>query len=310
MPLTSLKTPICRDLAWVADASPLLTSGRLPIGDPLVGSCWRSDPDRLFYTLGQLDDDPVRLNALIGQSNDRRLGRYYEQLWHALLQLAPDVRLIASNVPLREDRRSIGELDMVIETAEGAVAHVELAIKFYLGRPELVPAGISPSPKSAWWGPDPRDNLQRKVDRLIHHQLTLPQRYPKLLSGLPAIDRSQAWLQGYLFHPGDRVIAAAEDAGPRSAAHHWYHWGHSQHLADGQWRILEHKRWLAPESSNTAQVFDASIGLASPPARPLMLVNAAATDHVESSRILLMPDRWPDPVTPSSYGSVGEPGHA
>lgn len=310
MPLTSLKTPLCRDLAWVAEAPPLLGNSQLPIGDPLAGSCWRSDPDRLLYTLGQLDDDPVRLSTLTGHSNDRRLGRYYEQLWHALLHLAPDVRLIASNVPLRQDRRSIGELDMVIETAEGVVAHIELAIKFYLGRPELVPAGVSPSPKSAWWGPDPRDNLQRKVDRLIEHQLTLPQRYPQLLSRLPTIDRSQAWLQGYLFHPGNGVIAAAEDAGPHSVAHLWYHWGHSQHLTDGQWRILEHKRWLAPEISNTEQIFSARTGLASPPARPLMLVNVAEADHVKSGRILLMPDSWPDPVTPLSYGSASESGHA
>lgn len=304
MPLTSLKNPLCRDLAWIAEAPPLLVSGRLPIADPLANSCWRSDPDRLFYTLGQLDDDPVRLSALIGQSNDRRLGRYYEQLWHALLQLVPDVQLIASNVPLRQDRRSIGELDLVIETAEGVVAHVELAIKFYLGRPELAPVGLSPSPQGAWWGPDLRDNLQRKVDRLIEHQLTLPQRYPQLLESLPAIDRSYAWLQGYLFQPTNHRLAPAEQAGPRSAEHRWCHWEQGRQLAENDWLILEHKRWLAPAAGSERQRFGRQIKSAGPPVRPIMLVNAAEADRLESGRMLVMPDTWPYPLTPSSYGSA------
>ena len=96
---------IVRDLAWAAFTAPLMDGSTLPLRDPLQDSLWRKDPGRLVYLLQQLDAEPGQLAALFPHSRDRRLGNYYERLWHALLTLAPDVHIVAHNIALRDAGR-------------------------------------------------------------------------------------------------------------------------------------------------------------------------------------------------------------
>ncbi|UAW97092.1 DUF1853 family protein [Halopseudomonas nanhaiensis] len=306
MPLAHLVQPICRDLAWIAEAPPLLADGSMSVRDPLAGSLWRDDPERLHHALRQLDDDPVRLTAKFGESTDYRLGRYYERLWQVLLELAPDIRVIAHNVPVRHQRRSLGELDLIIEAADGAVIHFELAIKFYLGRPELDACGPC-SAHSAWWGPDPKDRLDIKVDRLASHQLPLATRHADRLVGLPQIDRSCAWLQGCLFYPAGREMAPAEQAGVPAWRHEWCYRRALEEALPSGWIALPHKRWLAPPAMSAD--FSGSLAAEpfSRPGAPVMLINESRRDYCDAPRLLVMPDGWPDPIIPPRCGSAVGP---
>ncbi|WVM88837.1 DUF1853 family protein [Halopseudomonas pachastrellae] len=116
--------PLVRDLAWVA-ASPALLDGQLlPVRDPLQDSIWRQDPDQLWHELSALDEAPHRLAELFSDSPDRRLGSHYERLWHALLTLAPDTRILAHNIALRRGAHTLGEIDLVMQAADGAIVHL------------------------------------------------------------------------------------------------------------------------------------------------------------------------------------------
>ncbi|MCT1279867.1 DUF1853 family protein, partial [Pseudomonas aeruginosa] len=106
---------------------------------------------------------PQHLAAWLAQWPRQRLGLYYEHLWQFALEQAPDVRLIAANLPVRDGGHTLGELDLLLRDDDG-IHHLELAIKLYLG-PQSGPGD--------WLGPGGQDRLSRKLEHLCRHQLPL-----------------------------------------------------------------------------------------------------------------------------------------
>lgn len=292
-----LRDPLVRDLAWVAWSPPLLQSGLLPIRDPLQGSIWRTEPEQLWHRLLQLDVDPGARVALLPTTSDYRLGTYYERLWHALLDLAPDVRVIARNIRLLQGHRTLGELDLLVETADQAVTHFELAIKFYLGVPDRNPASEKSSPASAWLGPNPTDSLQNKLCRLAEHQLPLAERIDLAEEPLPRPQRSCAWLQGQLFFPRGQTMAPPPDLAS-APLHFWTScsgWDALDNEARDEWQALPHKRWLMPPAEHSAEVAREAMPTEMPARRARMLVKRTAgkCDPLRAQRMMVMPDDWP-----------------
>ncbi|QJD58611.1 DUF1853 family protein [Pseudomonas sp. gcc21] len=305
--------PQVRDLAWIACSESLLKPGILAVRDPLTGSVWRQDPESLLYRLKQLDADPVPLQQLIPVSRDLRLGNYYERLWHALLHLAPDVRLLAHNVALRGNGRTLGELDLLMEDPAGAVIHLELAVKFYLGVPEQLAqpqsAGTidqsvvaSSSPHSAWLGPDPRDTLDDKVKRLRDHQLKLVDHLHLAATPLPRPDLSAAWLQGVLFGPHDTAMPPAVDTRPNAQNHQWCRQSELRKIEGRHWLVMPHKQWLMPPSAGREQIrtIEEILQMLDAqqlhPNRALMLVRCEDIENyraMSAQRLICMPDSWP-----------------
>lgn len=289
-----------RDMAWIALSPALLDSQLLPIRDPLQGSVWRDDPEQLLHALSRLDLEPAPLTALIGESADRRLGNYYERLWHALLQLAPDTRVLAHNIALRDGAHTFGELDLIMQAADDAIVHLELAIKFYLARPELQPADSSTSDPANWWGVDPRDNLANKLQRLREHQLPLAQRLTELATAhraLPLPDCSAAWLQGGLFQHLHDPMPPVPGQQP-AATLHWCHRHELKALNAGQrWLPMAHKAWLMPpEPTRAAALGAAQMRALSDQAgrkRAVMFCRAGQA-ALESERLLCVDDVWPN----------------
>jgi uncharacterized protein len=301
--LPQFRHDIVRDLAWVAFSPPLLDGSTLPQRDPLQDSIWRANPDALLQRLQRLDDATAELAALFPAARDRRLGNYYERLWHALLTLAPDVSIVAHNIALREDGRTLGELDLIIRAANGEVVHLEIAIKFYLGRPELMTTASSCSDPTLWWGPDPRDQLARKVDRLRNHQLPLVSQLAAHCSQpLPQPDYSAAWLQGYLFQSAAQRMPPACGQQTRPGQHWWCQRHQvTQLLANNsQWLAIPHKDWLMPPRAEAelllrpeqmTEVFEK--------ARARQAVMFARVDSVaeyqalHADRLICVADDWP-----------------
>tara|TARA_R110000796_G_scaffold5101_8_gene19299 strand:+ start:10321 stop:11385 length:1065 start_codon:yes stop_codon:yes gene_type:complete len=301
---------IVRDLAWAAFTAPLMDGSTLPLRDPLQDSLWRKDPGRLVYLLQQLDAEPGQLAALFPHSRDRRLGNYYERLWHALLTLAPDVHIVAHNIALRDAGRTLGELDLIVQAANGELVHLELAIKFYMARPELQPvsADRSCSDGALWWGPDPSDQLARKLARLTQHQLPLakrlaaqqPTHYP---AELPLPDYSAAWLQGYLFQSAAQQMPPACGQTIRSGAQLWCHRGQVETLLDAQsrWIALPHKEWLMPPSiATTSAVLEPRqmrhIFAEARAQQAVMFARVDETDWYQplyADRLICVADDWP-----------------
>jgi hypothetical protein len=124
------------------------------------------------------------------------LGIRFEQMMHEWLKASADFTLIATNLQVSDDTRTIGEFDLLVEN-HGQLEHWELAIKFYLGTGDL-------KSMDNWHGPNPTDTLATKVSRLNSHQLMLG-RHPAATALLAdrelEIQHTRSFLKGRLFHP-------------------------------------------------------------------------------------------------------------
>lgn len=100
----------------------------------------------------------------------QKLGHLYEDGLEVLLKGSIGIRHLVSHLQLMDGcGRTLGEFDfLVVDESRRQAIHLELAVKFYLA--------IQIEGKWQFPGPDARDNLQRKVDRMRSHQLVLSQR--------------------------------------------------------------------------------------------------------------------------------------
>lgn len=130
---------------------------------------------------------------------EQKLGHLYEDALECLLEASEGIEFLGSHIQIANDRgRTLGELDFVlIDKARQQAIHLELAVKFYLA--------VEVGGKLQFPGPDPRDNWQRKLDRMREHQFLLSQRSEsqtllKEQYGVDSIEVRQL-IYGCLFYP-------------------------------------------------------------------------------------------------------------
>lgn len=101
---------------------------------------------------------------------NQKLGHLYEDALASVLASSPGIELVQQNMQIQENIHStLGELDFLIRDSGGTLTHLELATKFYLA--------VNTERGVAFPGPDTRDNYDRKIERLLSHQLTLTERH-------------------------------------------------------------------------------------------------------------------------------------
>ncbi|MEO4048193.1 DUF1853 family protein [Pseudomonas sp. CAU 1711] len=297
--LAQLRQPQVRDLAWALLSPPLLEGGRLPLRHPLAASAWSQNPQLLAEWLLHQEREPEALLAQLANGSSR-LGRYYERLWQFALQAAPDIELLAANLPVRQGGHTLGELDLLLRDAEG-VHHLELAIKLYLG-----PERDAGEDADNWQGPSSDDRLGAKLEHLRRHQLPLsgsPAARSSLagLTELPA--SAAAWLGGYLFYPWQASCAAPHGYHSRHLRGRWLHRRDWPCAAPEQqhWQPLPRQSWLAPARLSREQLWsDAQFAAwleqldARAPAQLLVRLEPAEDgDWHERERLFLVGDTWP-----------------
>ena len=203
----SYKHQCVRDLAWALGSAPLM--------QPAVRGCqwfdhdwYRSIAEEAEPWLRRIDRDPEELAALVAAEKDKRLGRYFELLWTYWFEYSRHYDIVASNLQLTRQGRTLGELDLVIHEHEsGRNIHIELAVKFYLGVGDTCQA-------SSWHGPGKRDRLDIKMDALLERQSVLTRDAAvsdmRAQSGI-TVDACAVIMKGRLFYP---LMQAAECATP------------------------------------------------------------------------------------------------
>ncbi|HHJ80283.1 MAG TPA: DUF1853 family protein [Candidatus Tenderia electrophaga] len=196
----SFQNQCVRDLAWVMCSPSLLSQGQVAYVGETVGDVWCHPVcQHNIAWLSQLDDAPAPLLQWLEQRASPLLGIYFESLLAFWLQRLPDVELLAQNLLVEQSGLQLGEFDLLFrDLGQQQVFHWEVTVKFYL----RVDAS-----DYQWLGPNPRDSLQRKLNKVFDRQLRLSQQ-PKaqqlLLNelGLHQVV-PQAFVKGYLFYPYD-----------------------------------------------------------------------------------------------------------
>ncbi len=189
------------------------------------------------------DDLQERLSGKI----DRRVGHYFENLVSYYLTRIRRYELVARGWQVIEKGRTIGELDFIYRNHAGQLVHLETAVKFYLVWPHENPTG------SFFIGPNASDDLDKKMRRMLEHQLPLSTRLAERFG--EEISLRRAFVKGRIFyHPEDGLPAETQT---RLAENHlrgtWIRRSESQWIdaygAEARFQILRKPYWLAPVSN-------------------------------------------------------------
>ncbi|WP_177203423.1 DUF1853 family protein [Marinospirillum celere] len=224
---SQLQSAYLRDLLWLLEAPDLITSH------------FAGKPDLTFLGLGEIElpkwfqDLENRLDDLeagLKTAGSKRLGVYHEALWELLLNAAPNIQLLGHHLSIRENKRTLGELDFIYrQKSTGEIYHLEVAIKYYLGLPQ---GPGEPQDLARWIGPAGLDSLAIKVQHSEQRQLPLsdlPLARQQLESVIAASKKQgstlepikkQLALPGVLFYPWHSPLQPPL----RASQHHWRGW--------------------------------------------------------------------------------------
>ena len=114
---------------------------------------------------------PQNLKTDLKLSPTAILGKRAESFFHYYITRFSEEEIIAHNVQVEKEKITVGELDFLLKNPfSGKISHVELVFKFYLYDPSIG-EGIE-----CWIGPNRRDTLVKKLERLKSHQFPLLQK--------------------------------------------------------------------------------------------------------------------------------------
>ncbi|MDP1539488.1 MAG: DUF1853 family protein [Moraxellaceae bacterium] len=294
------KTPCVRDLAWAIGSSPLQQRSGLAVHWPDANWCAQQLALASDW-LNELDANPQALINHLSASNDRRLGRRFEDLLAFWLSWPdnPNYSLLLRNHALRNAERTLGEIDFLVRNKQtNAIEHWEVAVKFYLG-----------TPQGLWLGPGQRDRLDLKLLRLDQHQLKLTQ----LVAGqdwLAQLDLPQpidikpvCLVKGRLFYPQHFDLAPPPSASPTHLRATWF--THDEFLAQAnhhqlRWQLLDKTYWLAQLHHDTAKLLyehtlsaDELVSCLSAEDPRYAIAIIGLTPANEAIRAFLAPNTWP-----------------
>jgi hypothetical protein len=141
------------------------------------------------------------LDAWRGIEKTKRIGYGFEKLVIRFVELSPYLSLFKANWVLYENKISIGELDLIVETPEG-VEHWELGLKFYLYD------GVS----DCFIGSNGRDQLHLKLEKIRDRQMPLIEheqvRTWQRDSNIQSI-KSSPLVVGRLFYPWSATVGSS-----------------------------------------------------------------------------------------------------
>lgn len=302
------KTQEVRDLAWACFSPSLMHIGQTNAKAPEVSPCVFPLTTARQAWLAKLDLNATLLITHLSQRPTHRLGIYFEQLWHFFLQHDPEIELLAHNLPIQHQGRTLGEFDCLYYCHRRKhCVHLELAVKYFLRLPPPLGSDLM-SACSDWVGPDSHDRLDLKLEQLFQRQILLGD-HPAAQYALQDLKINnlgkEIALKGYLFQA---PTIALPNAGPPSYNHDcklnpWVPFDqvalHCDTLHASDYMILPKMKWLSPAYCQHAEpkmtkhtLRNRSAEHFSHSTYPLMIA-ALNESGCESSRFFITPNTWP-----------------
>lgn len=294
------ETQAVRDLAWAVFSPSMLHIATLPNTRGGVLDCHFELTTGRRLWLEQLDRDAQPLIRHLEQRRSHRLGLYFEQLWHFFLDADPEVELVAHNLPVRDEERTLGEFDVIYFChRRNRHVHLELAVKYYLGVNNQKAGPI-------WLGPDEGDNLDNKLVHLLQRQICLSDR-PAASARLRALDiesvEREIALKGYLFQPMRDPLESPQSYNTACQYNRWCRPGTLEDLPGysnaSHFMRLQKMQWLSGAQANPNSKL-ISPGKLKAEAEAMISENPypaliAAMDTLgnEISRFFVTPEYWP-----------------
>tara|TARA_R100000306_G_scaffold11683_3_gene13777 strand:- start:1391 stop:2062 length:672 start_codon:yes stop_codon:yes gene_type:complete len=97
------------------------------------------------------------------------LGKQAETCFEFLLKQSKRYQLLAANIQIQGEIKTLGELDyLVFDSETSKTLHIELACKFY-----LFDVSLGCTLEEKWIGPNRKDTLQEKLDKVAEKQFPL-----------------------------------------------------------------------------------------------------------------------------------------
>ena len=129
--------------------------------------------DKTFFELESFDPE-LKIDKLYDTiqleiPNFIVLGKRIESFLADYLEHSADYQLLAKNIQIFSGTRTIGEIDFLLKDQRtNQNLHVEVVYKFYVYDPDR-----SQEQAACWIGPNQKDSLQQKIDKLKNKQLPL-----------------------------------------------------------------------------------------------------------------------------------------
>ncbi len=232
------------DLKWLLLSPGLLADqAATPYSRPneplLIQQFSASERAAIEHWLAQIEVSET-LSSSIAQPGQQRLGRYAERLLRFYLSEGPLHRLLATNLALRSSapgRQTIGEIDALLADPAGGKWHWELAVKFF-----LCISHSSCARTDEFIGPNRRDSLDRKIDKLLGRQLQQP----------PPVPWDQfhwqraALVRGMIFYRYGRPISRCDSLSPDHNRGWWIPRDALDELPDQAYAHVPRLNWMVP----------------------------------------------------------------
>ena len=129
-----------------------------------TSNLWNGDD---VFGLHQFELDSKSHKIDISIDDKIRLGKYIERFVSYQLSTVKEVDILAENIQIQKDKRTLGELDCLLTRNEEPI-HLEIIYKFY-----LYDATVGTTEIEHFIGPNRKDALIEKLNKLKKKQLPL-----------------------------------------------------------------------------------------------------------------------------------------
>ena len=201
---------------------------------------WESNK---VYKLTQFEIEQKSLSFDIAIDANQRLGKYVERFVSYQLSKDNSIKTIAENIQISKNKITLGELDCILLKGEKPI-HLEIIYKFY-----LYDASLGKDPLQHWIGPNRKDSLVEKLDKLQQKQL--PLLYSKeCLEYLESIDlnvkdiEQQVYFKAQLFVPFSNQNIVLKNLNTNCICGFYITQKESIQLIDCKFHIPNKKDWL------------------------------------------------------------------